>query len=113
MIRYHILAAFAGCALDALFGDPRNIPHPVCGIGNLIAWLEARLRKWFPANEKSERRAGTALVVAVLLITGLASVLVLAAAYTVHPIGWSGGGKHDVRADDGVAFFEKGEHEGV
>ena len=72
MIRYHILAAFAGCALDALFGDPRNIPHPVCGIGNLIAWLEARLRKWFPANEKSERRAGTALVVAVLLITGLA-----------------------------------------
>ena len=86
MIRYHILAAFAGCALDALFGDPRNIPHPVCGIGNLIAWLEARLRKWFPANEKSERRAGTALVVAVLLITGLASVLVLAAAYTVHPL---------------------------
>lgn len=72
MIRYHILAAFAGCALDALFGDPRNIPHPVCGIGNLIAWMEARLRKWFPANEKSERRAGTVLVVAVLLITGLA-----------------------------------------
>ncbi len=86
MIRYHILAAFAGCALDALFGDPRNIPHPVCGIGNLIAWMEARLRKWFPANEKSERRAGTVLVVAVLLITGLASVLVLAAAYTVHPL---------------------------
>ena len=86
MIRYHILAAFAGCALDALFGDPRNIPHPVCGIGNLIAWLEARLRKWFPANEKSERRAGTALVVAVLLITGLASLFVLAAAYTVHPL---------------------------
>ena len=86
MIRYHILAAFAGCALDALFGDPRNIPHPVCGIGNLIVWLEARLRKWFPANEKSERRAGTALVVAVLLITGLASLFVLAAAYTVHPL---------------------------
>ena len=103
MIRYHILAAFAGCALDALFGDPRNIPHPVCGIGNLIAWLEARLRKWFPANEKSERRAGTALVVAAR------------SGCRVHgsSIGWSGGGKRDVRADDGVAFFEKGEHEGV
>lgn len=86
MIRYHILAAFAGCALDALFGDPRSIPHPVCGIGNLIAWLEARLRKWFPANEKSERRAGTVLVAAVLLITGLASLLVLAAAYAVHSL---------------------------
>lgn len=86
MIRYHILAAFAGCALDALFGDPRRIPHPVCGIGNLIARLEALLRRWFPADAKSERRAGTVMVIAVLLVTGLFSVLILAAAYTIHPL---------------------------
>lgn len=86
MIRYHILAALAGCALDALFGDPRRIPHPVCGIGNLIAWLEARLRKWFPADAKSERRAGAVMVSSVLLITGLAAALILTAAYAVHPL---------------------------
>ena len=86
MIRYHILAALAGCALDALFGDPRRIPHPVCGIGTLIAWLEARLRKWFPADAKSERRAGAVMVSSVLLITGLAAALILTAAYAVHPL---------------------------
>ena len=86
MIRYHILAALAGCALDALFGDPRRIPHPVCGIGTLIAWLEVRLRKWFPADAKSERRAGGVMVSSVLLITGLAAALILTAAYAVHPL---------------------------
>ena len=113
MIRYHILAALAGCALDALFGDPRRIPHPVCGIGNLIAWLEARLRKWFPADAKSERRAGAVMVSSVLLITGLAAALILTAAYAVHPLAGLAVERCDVRTDDGLAFPEKGKHEGV
>ena len=41
--------------------------------------------------------------------------LVVRSGRRVHSssIGRSGGGKRDVRADDGMAFFEKGEHEGV
>lgn len=86
MIQYHILAVFVGCGLDALFGDPGNIPHPVCAIGWLIGKLERRLRRLVPAGEKQERRAGTLLVIAVLLITGLLSVLAVAVAYAVHPL---------------------------
>lgn len=29
-----------GFVLDLLIGDPHGWPHPVCLIGNLIAWLE-------------------------------------------------------------------------
>nr|WP_317615239.1 cobalamin biosynthesis protein [Halomonas elongata] len=29
--------------LDLLMGDPRCLPHPVVGIGRVIAWLE---RAW-------------------------------------------------------------------
>jgi adenosylcobinamide-phosphate synthase len=30
------------CILDALLGDPRWVPHPVRGIGRLVAWGERR-----------------------------------------------------------------------
>lgn len=33
----------AGYLLDLFFGDPRCLPHPVVGFGNMIAWIE---RKW-------------------------------------------------------------------
>ena len=31
-----------GFVLDLLIGDPHGWPHPVCLIGNLIAWLEKK-----------------------------------------------------------------------
>ena len=36
-------AAAAGVGLDLVLGDPRWMPHPVRGIGWLIAWQDARL----------------------------------------------------------------------
>ena len=40
-----------GYLLDLAFGDPRTIPHPVVGFGNMISWAErhfncGRFRKW-------------------------------------------------------------------
>lgn len=85
MIRYHILALFMGCGLDAVLGDPRFLPHPVCGIGWLIGRLEQWLRPLFKTKAKSERLAGTCMTAAVLTVTGLLAGLVIFAAYAVHP----------------------------
>lgn len=85
MIGSHISAVFLGCALDALIGDPHWLLHPVCAIGWLITKLERTFRRLFKTDERSERLAGTFMAVSVLLLTGLAAYLILAAAYALHP----------------------------
>lgn len=37
-----LLPLVAGYVLDLIFGDPRRLPHPVIGFGNMIAWAEQR-----------------------------------------------------------------------
>ena len=72
----HLLALLIGFVLDLLLGDPYRLPHPVRGIGRLIAALERALRARFPKTERGELRAGLVLVVLVLLIpTGLTALL--------------------------------------
>ena len=51
-------ALAAGFILDLMIGDPRWLYHPVCLIGNLIAFLEKILRKIFPKTDKGELAAG-------------------------------------------------------
>ena len=36
----------AACALDAVIGDPRSMPHPVRWMGGLIAFSHCQLRHW-------------------------------------------------------------------
>ena len=36
-----------GFALDALLGDPRWFPHPVCAVGKLISCMENCLDGFF------------------------------------------------------------------
>ena len=60
MLYYSIYALAAGFILDLIVGDPRWLYHPVCMIGNLIAFLEKILRKIFPKTDKGELAAGTA-----------------------------------------------------
>lgn len=86
MIGYHLLALLIGCTLDAILGDPSWLPHPVCVMGRLIAWLERRLRPLFSTDGESERRAGVCLVLSVLAITGLVSFLIVAIAYRIAPL---------------------------
>lgn len=63
------LAAFL---LDLLFGDPKWLPHPVCGIGKLLQWLEK------PARRLGNETLGGVLAVLVLcaLVGGVCEVLV-------------------------------------
>ncbi|MBB6283270.1 adenosylcobinamide-phosphate synthase CbiB [Geobacillus subterraneus] len=68
----HLVALTLALFLDALFGDPRWLPHPVRGMGALIAYFD---RRW---NQGSDRRAkGVAAVAAVLAIVyGLSALIV-------------------------------------
>ena len=76
----------AGYLLDLAFGDPGCIYHPVRIIGNLISFLEKRLRKRFPETQNGELAAGRVLVVLVLLAGTLLPLALLTAAYWIHPL---------------------------
>lgn len=89
-MKYHILAFGAGFLLDQLLGDPYFLPHPIRGIGWLIAKTEKVLRRGNPqenstGREAAERRQGKLLVVVVLLLTGIVAALILSGAYVVYP----------------------------
>ena len=90
-MEYHIIAFVLGFLMDQLFGDPYFLPHPIRGIGWLIATLETRLRRGeTPENglrkERTERRDGRSLVVAVLLLTGVLAAGILLGAYFLYPM---------------------------
>ncbi len=68
--------------LDALFGDPRWLPHPVQGIGKLALALEKPLRR----HLSNDKLAGILLVILTVGITVLSCFLLLFLAYRVHPL---------------------------
>lgn len=71
-MKWSLLALLAGFLMDWAWGDPRGIPHPVIWIGNLIDFLEQRLRDLLPATPNGERLAGGILWV---LTTSAATAL--------------------------------------
>jgi len=48
-------AVLGGFLLDALFGDPVWLPHPVVLMGRCISALEKRLRTALPKTQRGER----------------------------------------------------------
>ena len=71
----HVAAVAVGFLLDLLLGDPRGLPHPVRGMGALIAALERRLRPAFPATPGGARAAGALLVA---LVAGVCTAVAAA-----------------------------------
>lgn len=63
------MALLIGFTLDLIFGDPYWLYHPVCVIGNLIAFLEKRIREIFPKSHKGELAGGTLVVLLVCLFS--------------------------------------------
>ena len=82
----HLTALLLGFLIDLLLGDPRWLYHPVQAIGWLITHLEPTLRRAFPATDRGQLRAGIALVVLVVAITGLVSGGILWGLHLLHPI---------------------------
>ena len=75
-----------GFCIDLLLGDPRWLYHPVQAIGWLIVKLEPPLRRAFPDSDRGQVRAGVALVILVVGITGLVSGGVLWGLHRLHPM---------------------------
>jgi adenosylcobinamide-phosphate synthase len=71
----------AAFLLDVIVGDPERLPHPVRGIGRLIATFERETRKIFT----HERLAGVLTVLLTLLVTGVVVGATCAAAHHLHP----------------------------
>lgn len=68
-MKIHLIALTLGFILDFVFGDPMWLYHPVCAIGNLIAFLEKKIRRLFPDSEKGQLAGGCLQVVLVCLIS--------------------------------------------
>ncbi len=81
-----ILAMIFGFLLDALLGDPYNIPHPVRMMGKAITRAEATLRKKFPPTAQGERKAGLLLAIALPVASFLAYFIILWLSGLIHPI---------------------------
>ncbi len=60
--------------VDSLIGDPRWIPHPIRCIGEFIAWLEGRARR-FCHSAVTEKVSGGVVVVVVVGTTYLITYL--------------------------------------
>ena len=68
------LPLILGFVLDAAFGDPYSMPHPIRVIGNLIAYLEKYIRKHF----QNLQFGGAVLAIIVILCsTGIPAVLLM------------------------------------
>lgn len=72
-----------GFLLDQVVGDPRSWPHPVVGIGNVIALLERKLNL---GSLKTRRWNGVLLTFFVVGGSYLLTWIVVKAANTVHPL---------------------------
>ena len=70
-----VWAVLGGFVLDAIFGDPAWLPHPVVYMGKAISRLEKFLRTRLPKTPQGELLGGAVvafcLPVGTLLFTGL------------------------------------------
>lgn len=69
-------------ALDAWLGDPRRLPHPVQGIGQLALALEGPLRR----RVANERMAGLLTTLLVIVSSALLCGFAIMLAGQVHPL---------------------------
>ena len=86
----HLICLLLGVLLDLLIGDPRSLPHPVRGIGWLIARLEPPLRRLFPLTPAGERWAGRVLVLlAAALPTALTALILGVTRWACAPLSYA------------------------
>ena len=80
------VAVAGGFVLDAVFGDPAWLPHPVVWMGRCISALEKRLRAFLPKTPRGELLGG-GIVAAVLPLATLAVTgTICALAARLHPL---------------------------
>ena len=83
MIGYAVLGGFV---LDAIFGDPAWLPHPVVYMGKAISALEKGLRARLPKTPKGELWGGRILAFCLPVGTFAITSLVCMGAAALHPL---------------------------
>lgn len=81
----HLLSIICGFILDLIFGDPHWLPHPICLIGNLISFLEKRLRKLFGPSDSGLLLGGFVMVLIVITLSFIVPAAILYAAWCLNP----------------------------
>lgn len=79
-------ALAAGFLIDFIIGDPHGLPHPVVGIGRMIACLDGKLRRGDSCPKDVGR--GVLTVVLVCLVSTIIPTSVLVGCYLLHPIAY-------------------------
>lgn len=69
--------------LDSIFGDPKDMPHPVRLVGRLIISGEKCLRNIFPKTENGEKAAGGVLVLFITILSFTVPFFILFFAYRI------------------------------
>ena len=83
MIGYAVLGGFV---LDAIFGDPAWLPHPVVYMGKAISVLEKGLRARLPKTPQGELWGGRILAFCLPVGTLALTSLVCMGAAALHPL---------------------------
>ena len=83
-----VWAVLGGFVLDALFGDPAWLPHPVVYMGKAISALEKRLRARLPQTPQGELLGGAIVAFCLPVGTFLLTSLVCLGAARISP--WLG-----------------------
>ena len=83
MIGYAVLGGFV---LDAIFGDPAWLPHPVVYMGKAISVLEKGLRARLPKTPEGELWGGRILAFCLPVGTLALTSLVCMGAAALHPL---------------------------
>lgn len=81
---YSTMALILGIILDFIFGDPNYSWHPIRLIGNLISFLEKKIRKLLPDTAKAELFGGGMLVLCTLFISTTVPAGMLWAVYKLN-----------------------------
>ena len=81
-----VWAVLGGFALDALFGDPAWLPHPVVYMGKAISKLEKFLRPRLPKTPQGELLGGAIVAFCLPVGTFLLTGLVCWGAARLHPL---------------------------
>ena len=81
-----VWAVLGGFVLDALFGDPAWLPHPVVYMGKAISELEKCLRPRLPKTPQGELLGGAIVAFCLPVGTFLLTGLVCWGATRLHPL---------------------------
>ena len=81
-----VWAVLGGFVLDALFGDPAWLPHPVVYMGKAISKLEKFLRPRLPKTPQGELLGGATVAFCLPVGTFLLTGLVCWGAARLHPL---------------------------